>query len=62
MPLALNLFQKKVLCSAEKSSDIWAEPHSRSLAEQFSQTVRLVGPYLTVGVYEFCILKFIVTS
>ena len=25
---------KKVLCSAEKSSVIWAEPHGRSSAEQ----------------------------
>jgi hypothetical protein len=25
MPLALNVIQKKVLCSAEKSSVIWAE-------------------------------------
>ena len=34
MPLALNVIQKKkVLCSAEKSSVIWAEPHSRSSAE-----------------------------
>ena len=33
MPLALNVIQKKVLCSAEKSSVIWAEPYSRSSAE-----------------------------
>ena len=33
MPLALNVIQKKVLCSAEKSSVIWAKPHSRSSAE-----------------------------
>ena len=46
MPLTLNLFQKKVLCSAEKSSDIWAEPHSRSLAEQFGQSELSVGHYL----------------
>ena len=31
---------KKVLCSAEKSSVIWAEPHSRSSAEQFGRTKR----------------------
>ena len=43
MPLALNLVQKKVLCSAEKSSVIWAEPHSRSSAEQFGWTERSVG-------------------
>ena len=35
MPLALNVIQKKVLCSAEKSSVIWAKPHGRSSAEQF---------------------------
>ena len=34
---------KKVLCSAEKSSVIWAEPHSRSSAKQFGQTERSVG-------------------
>ena len=43
MPLALNVIQKKVLCSAEKSSVIWAEPHSRSSAEQFGRTERSVG-------------------
>ena len=37
--------KKKVLCSAEKSSVIWAESHSRSSAEQFGQTERLVGHY-----------------
>ena len=36
---------KKVLCSAEKSSVIWAEPHGRSLAEQFGRTERSVGYY-----------------
>ena len=30
---------KKVLCSAEKSSVIWAEPHSRSSAEQFGRSL-----------------------
>ena len=39
---------KKVLCSAEKSSVIWAEPHSRSSAEQFCQTERLFGHYFAV--------------
>ena len=29
---------KKVLCSAEKSSVIWAEPHSKSSTEQFNRT------------------------
>ena len=43
--MALNVIQKKVLCSAEKSSVIWAEPHSRSSAEQFGRTERLVGHY-----------------
>ena len=38
MPLALNVIPKKVLCSAEKSSVIWAEPHSRSSAKQFCRT------------------------
>ena len=37
---------KKVLCSAEKSSVIWAEPHSRSSAEQFGRTERSVYHYL----------------
>ena len=36
---------KKVLCSAEKSSVIWAEPHGRSSAEQFGRTERSVGHY-----------------
>ena len=36
---------KKVLCSAEKSSVIWAKPHTRSLAEQFGQTEHSVGHY-----------------
>ena len=31
-------YEKKILCSAEKSSVIWAEPHSRSLAEQLGRT------------------------
>ena len=30
---------KKVLCSAEKSSVIWAEPHSRRSAEQFGRSL-----------------------
>ena len=34
-----NIVKKKVLCSAEKGSVIWAEPNSRSSAE------RLVGHY-----------------
>ena len=47
MPLALNVIRKKnVLCSAEKSFVIWAEPHSRSLAKLFSRTGRSVGHYL----------------
>ena len=36
---------KKVLCSAEKSSVIWAEPHRRSSAEQFGRTERWVYHY-----------------
>ena len=47
MPLALNVMRKKVLCSAEKSSVIWAEPHSRSSAEQFGRTERSVGHYFS---------------
>ena len=43
MPLELNVIQKKVLCSAEKSSVIWAEPHSKSSAEQFGRTERSVN-------------------
>ena len=41
MPLALKVIQKKVLCSAEKNSVIWAEPHGRSSAKQFGRTKRL---------------------
>ena len=39
---------KNVLCSAEKSSVIWAEPHSRSSAEQFGRTERSVDHYFRV--------------
>ena len=46
MSLALNVIGKKVLCSAEKSSVIWAELHSRSSAKQFGRTERLVDHYL----------------
>ena len=31
------------MCSAEKGYVIWVEPNSKSLAEQFGQTQRLVG-------------------
>ena len=37
---------KNVLCPAEKSSVIWAKPHSRSLAEQFGRTECSVNHYL----------------
>ena len=37
--------KKKLLCSAEKKSVIWAEPHSRSSAEQFSRTEHSVSHY-----------------
>ena len=37
---------KKVLCTAEKSSVIWAKPHSRSSAQQFGRTERSVGHYI----------------
>ena len=40
--------KKKVLCSAKKSSVIWAESYSRILSEQFTQTERLFGHYCTV--------------
>ena len=43
--MALNVIQKKVLCSADKSSVICAEPHSRSSAEQFVRTERSVNHY-----------------
>ena len=45
MPLALNVIQKKVRCSAEKSSVIWAEPHSRSSAKLFGRTELSVCHY-----------------
>ena len=44
----LNVIQKKVLCSAEKSSVIWAEPHGKSSAEQFGRTERSVGHYFRI--------------
>ena len=37
--------KKKVLCSAEKGSVIWAEPHNRSSAKQLGRTECLVGHY-----------------
>ena len=42
---AKQKYEKEVLCSAEKSSVIWAEPHSRGSAEQFGRTEGLVGHY-----------------
>ena len=33
-------------CNTKKSSVIWAEPHSRSSAEQFGWTKRSVGHYV----------------
>ena len=45
VPLPLNVIQKKVLCSAEKSSVIWAKPDSKSSAKQFGRTKRSVGHY-----------------
>ena len=35
MPLALNVIQKKVLCSAEKSSVIWAELNVRTVTTPY---------------------------
>ena len=46
--------KKKVLCSAEKSSVIWAEPHSRSSAALFGRTERWVGHYL----YHQMLIKY----
>ncbi len=40
-----NIVKKKVLCSAEKCSVVWAIPNSRSSAEQFGRTERSVGHY-----------------
>ena len=67
---------KKVLCSAEKSSVIWAKPHSRSSAELFGWTEWLVGPYLpvcrnlqytevftfNVPVIIYCVLQYVICS
>jgi hypothetical protein len=50
--LPLNVIRKKVLCSAEKSSVIWAEPHNRSSAEQFGRTER--------SVYHYCMGSLLV--
>ena len=44
-PIGIECNMKEVLCSADKSSVILAEPDSRSLAKKFSQTERLVGYY-----------------
>ena len=41
-------FGKKVLCSAEKSSVIWAEPHSRSSAEPNVRSITNVKCGLTI--------------
>ena len=57
VPLALNVIQKKVLCSAEKSSVIWAEPHSKSSAEQFDRTERSVYHYFEVLSSDFFLLS-----
>ena len=57
MPLALNLIPKKVLCYAEKSSVIWAEPHSRSSAEQFDRTEHSFDHYDVDYVYDSYITK-----
>ena len=59
MPLALNVVQKKVLCSAEKSSVIWAEPDGRSSAKQFGRTERSVGHYFKRDMLELAILRYI---
>ena len=50
---------KNVLCSAEKSSVIWAEPHSRSSAKQFGRTERSVVTStwifgITIGGFQNC--------
>ena len=41
--IGIECNMKKVLCSADKSSVVWAEPDSRSSAEQFGRTERSVG-------------------
>ena len=48
---------KNVLCSAEKSSVIWAEPHSRSSAELFGRTERSVGHYRTAIIDSMAIFN-----
>ena len=45
MPLTLNVIQKKFCVLQKKSSVFWAEPHSRSSAEQFGRTERSVDHY-----------------
>ena len=50
MPLPLNVIRKKVLCSAEKVSVMWAEQNSSSSAEQFGQNERLVGHYRPIQI------------
>ena len=45
-PIGIECNMKEVLCSADKSSFIWAYK-SRSSAEQFGQTERSVGHYST---------------
>ena len=41
--IVIEFSTKKVLCSAEKSSVIWAEPHSRSSAEPNVRSVTNVS-------------------
>ena len=52
--IGIECNMKKVLCSAEKSSVIWAEPHSRSSAEQFGRTERSVYHYQVVVAPKCC--------
>ena len=52
----------KVLCPADKSSIMWANPHNRSSAEEFSQTqanIRLViiGQSNMHYIFDFCPLQ-----
>ena len=47
------IVKKKVLCSAEKGSVIWAEPNSRSSAEQFCQTKRSVGKHFILTLDKY---------
>ena len=45
--MPLNVIRKKKFCvQKQKSSAIWAKPHSRDSAKQLGRTERLVGHYV----------------